>query len=563
MPSVFEKRATSPQGSAFERRAKKTEKPESFGKSSLRTAYQIPSGIAQAATYPADILQMMGTSEALDPEFLEHLRGIHEREGIPFDEDEYLQQVQNASSYFPTQGNIERIVEEETGAPLQPKNKLQKSLKLGATAGKLSPGSLAQKGTAAIAAPSISQLSQKVGVPEPLSDILGLAGSGYAASKVPGELKIGAETKPSGLTTRRYEKLKNPKEVSSKKIQKINEKVESEFRNITNNILEKSPINETYSSLKNDTGFKQQSREAFKDVSRLAEEIPEKISTEKIGKELVNQAFKKKGTGFSPSEYDKAHEKFVKTFIKETPKQEVSAADLVTQYRKNNEALSEIYEPGQSFAYNRAKRQALSDYNKSIAATIEKEFPDSEFSNLFKTTNKKWSEIMDAESIDKFMDKLFDGKIKFEKGKQFFDKEGMTVPFKRALGEKGFKDFEQLMKDLMSTEQASKMMKVAESKGFSDLASTGLSYLIHPSLAKAKVGAGIVKGTYRKIYEALLDQPQLAVTWDKGVKAFKKGDFLKAEKEFNILKEKVESIEKFNSHEVNPETVGNLQSLVP
>src|SRR5579864_2869489 len=126
MPSVFEKRAQEPQGSAFERRAKETGATESFLKSSARTAYQIPSGIAQTRTFPLDLLQMAGLGHAIDPEEIEHLRKIHEREGIPFDEEKYLQGVQQASETFPTQGNIERMIEEETGAPLTPRNKLQK-----------------------------------------------------------------------------------------------------------------------------------------------------------------------------------------------------------------------------------------------------------------------------------------------------------------------------------------------------------------------------------------------------------------------------------------------------
>jgi hypothetical protein len=382
---------------------------------------------------------------------------------------------------------------------------------------------------------------QQVGVPEPISEIAGLVTSGFAGAKTP-QASIGSKTKPSGLTERRFEKLETPKEVSGKKIKQINKKVENEFRNIASDIIEKSPIEETYSALKNDVAFKKQARESFKDVEALAEQIPDKFSTEVVKKELVDQALKKKGTGFTPSEYDKSHKKFIKEFLKETPKQDITVADLVTQYRKNNESLAQAYDPGHSFAYNRGKRNALSDYNKSISNVIEKQFPDSEFANLFKSTNKQWSQIMDAEAIDKFLDSLFSGKIKFEKGRNFFDKEGMTVPFKHALGQQGFKDFEQLMKDLMETEPAHRMMKVAEKKGFKDLAETGIAFVLHPTLGKAKLGYRSIKGGYKKLYEMLLDKPQFAVKWDKGVQAFKKGDFETANKVFDELRKESEAV---------------------
>lgn len=524
---------------------------ESFGKAALRTAYQIPSGVAQAKTYPLDLLQMAGVGHALDEEEIEHLRKIYEREKIPFDEDEYRQQVQNAADYFPTQGNAERIIEEETGAPLTAKTRGQKFLKFASTASKIAPKDYTFRGmNTSLPRPVLgtgvaaaSEVGKELGVPEPIADI-----ASFAILKKPtegaGKVSVSKAKKPSGLTERRYEKLTEPKEVSAKKVEKINEKVESEFRDIANNIIKKSPIEETHSALKNDSTFKSQASAAFKDVEKVSEQLPQKFSTEKVGKKLVKIAFEKKGTGFTPSEYDHSHKKFIKQFLQETPKQDIQAKDLVTQFRKNNEALKEAYEPGQSFAYNRGKRQALTDYNKAIVSLIEEEFPDSEFSNLFKSTNKQWSQIMDAEAIDKFMDKLFDGKIRFEKGRQFFDKEGMTIPFKRALGEEGFKDFEQLMTDLMSTEQGNRMLKAAKTKGFKDLADIGLGYILHPAIAKTQIIGKSAKLIHRKIFEALLDKPQLAVTWDKGLKAFKKGDFKTAEQSFNKLKAEVEVLPK-------------------
>lgn len=539
-----------------------SEPEEGFWKSATRYATQIPQAYAET-TAPgiiAGVWQALAQGEILDPEEIEHIKMISEREGIPFDEDAYLDAAEKALGGIPTVSNIASKTEEKTGIPLEPKTRGQKGLRFLTQATRLSPKGGTFRGLktglpkpvlgAGVAA--TKEIAQELGVPEPVAELgsFGILKTLPTGSK---SLSIGKETKPSGMTTQRFEKLEKPTKVSESKIKGINEGIETEFRGIANEIIEKSPIEETHTALKEQPEFKNQVRESFKKVEELAENIPEKVSTADLKKDLSDSFKKEKGTGFLASEYEKNYKKFLNQFIKETPTKEATVLDYVKQYRKNNAAYGEIKEPGQSNAYNRAKRDALRDYNIAIADTFEKKFPGSEFSNLFKSTNDKWSKIMDAESINNFMDDLFDGKINFKMGEKLLEKEGMKYPFKRALGEEGFKEFEQLTKDLMSKEQAHKMMKVAETKGYGDLAKTGLAYVINPNLGYLKMGIDVGKITYKKIWESLLDKPQLAVKWDKGVQAFKKGDFATAEKQFNILnkeigleEKRVESLKKFN-----------------
>lgn len=155
---------------------------EAKSKSIARTGYQPISGYLKKYTYPADILQLAGVGEALDPEFIEDLQRIHEREGIPFDEAKYREKVAEAAKTFPTQANIERAVEERTGLPLQPKSTLDKLLNLAGTAGGFQQGSLVQKAIAAGTAPAVSELAQSLGVPESVADIGGLAVAGGAGA---------------------------------------------------------------------------------------------------------------------------------------------------------------------------------------------------------------------------------------------------------------------------------------------------------------------------------------------------------------------------------------------
>lgn len=512
---------------------------ESWGKNLLRTLYQIPSGIAQAYTYPLDLIQAMGIGEAYDPEDVENLKRISAREGIPFDEEKYNEAVKGAieasQTLFPTQGNIERGIERTIGLPLTPKTKSQKGIKLASTAGKLTPGTLLQKGSAAATAPTVSHVLQESGVPETLSEMGGLLASQPASILTP-KIGIGASKKPSGLTSRRFESIQKPTEVTKNRLGKINESLESDFRGITDKIIETSPVNKTYNSLKEDSLFKSKIGDLFQQVENKAESIPETFSSNIIRRE-ISKKFKETGDkGLTPSDYDQSYQKIMKKFIKNTPVKEITAKELVSQYRLNNKSLSELYEPGKSKSFNRAKKDAFLDYNRIIAQIIEEKFPKSEFSDLFKFTNKRWSEIKDSESINKFLDDLFDGKIRYEKGQKLFAKDGVQDSFKRALGQDGFKNFEQLMKDLMSTKEAYSLLRKAEDKGFSDFAKTGLTYMLHPSLAKAKTGYDLTKA----VYKALLDKPKLAITWDEGIRAAKKGNFSEAENKFSLINKEVQ-----------------------
>jgi len=502
---------------------------ESWGKSMLRSLYQIPSGLAKRFTFPLDLIHMIGVADASDPEEIDRLKIISEREGIPFDEEKYFAALNDASSMFPSQGNIESLVEEKTGAPLVPRNALQKSLRLGSEAYGFFPGTAIQKSASAVAAPAASQTLQRAfDVPEEIADMAGLLVSPAAGAKTPA-VSIGKATKPSGMPVRRFESLKKPTEVSPGRAKTIAQKVEGDFKKIAEDLIKESPTGSASEKLKTDARFKEKVGESFREVERLAENIEGTVHSKEVKSSLINSAKKKESTGISPSEYEKDYNSFLKKHANEIKNKELSAKQIVEQFRKNNKALSDQYDPSKSRSHNRAKKDALIEYNRNLADLVEKKYPGTELSEPFKASNKRWTEIKDAEMLDKFVDDLFTGKVNYEKGNKFFTP-GYQDAFKRALGDK-YSEFSTLMNDLMGTKEAFSRLKVAESKGYSELGKTFMHYLIHPKLAAAKVGYNAVKSTYK----SLLDKPKLTITWDEGVKAFKKGDFKKAEQKFSIL----------------------------
>lgn len=538
---------------------KKEEPKEGFLKSSARTATQIPQGILEgtAPGLMASFWQLLAHGEALDPAEIDRLEENLKQWGIPFDREKYMEAAQQALSHVPTVSNIARITEEQTGIPLEPKSKLDKFFRLGSMAataqpgnlspsGKIQPATLAKRTTAGVVAPTVKTGLEEAGVPEPIAELVGLGAGGIAGAKTP----ITAKTKPSGLTARRFEETTKPTEISESRLGKLHEKVENDFRNISDQIIIESPVGETARNLKNDPTYKQQSRELLEEAQNIANSLTEEIPGKSLKKEQADLS-KKNTKGFAPSEYDKGYSKFTKEMIEEIP-ETLSPGQAVEQYRKNNKALGEYFEPGSSKALNRAKRDAILDQNRAIAKVIEK--TDPHLAKVFREGNERWTKIMDAEAVDAFVNEIFAEKVNYKKMHDFFDKSGYDRIFKRALGENGYKQFEQLVKDMLESEAAYKMLKVAKEKGFSDLYKTGMAYMLHPKAAIAHGGFALGKNTFKSFMNSLLDKPQLTIKWRQGVNELKKGDFKAAEKTFNELSQesikleelRVNSLEKFN-----------------
>lgn len=507
---------------------------ESFLKSAGRTALQAPLAWLQKYTWPANLVQLIAQGESI-AEFDELEERIPELmkkfpqapwENFPgLDRDRYMQAVQAASDSFPTQQNIEKLVEDKTGIPLTPQNALQKTVRLGSTAASLRPGGIAPKATAAVVAPLVKKGLQIAGVPEGISEFGGLAVSGAVPS--PSAVK---QVKPSGLTTRNFEKVTKPTKVSEGRLKAINQAVEEDFKGITHNLTSK---NRTAAAIKEDPGFKDKVSELFDDLHEKASKIETRLHTDDVREAFRKRTSKREISGISPDEFEKSFRKESRSINNSIPFERASVADLVDQFRKNNKSLRELYEPGKSAASNRAKKEALLEYNRAIEDVFEKKLPNSEFTKEFQFLNKRWKDIKDVENINDFIDGMFKDKIDYNHARKFFKKNSYEAQsFERVMGPENFDKFKGLMDDLLTTEKAMSLLKKAEGSGFKELAKTAGTFIIHPTLAKAKIAMDLGK----EAYQMLLDKPKYIAVWKSGLDAMKKGEFEKADKAFNELK---------------------------
>lgn len=517
----------------------KAPEEDSTLKSIGRSIYQPIAGALSKLTYPANIVQMIGQGEALS-EYSDLEERIPELQKLfpnapwenfkGLDKEKYMEAVQAAGDIFPTQQNIERGVESLTGLPLTPQNKAQELLRMGGAAAAFRPGSIGEKATAAIATPIVKEGLDIAGVPEPISEIAAYGIGGLTPT--PSISK--AAPKGSGLATRGFEKLTKNVKVGPDRFTAITEAVENDFKGIADKMLDESM---TFRAMKeNPTEFKNKVSNLFDDVSKLSENVEGTVDAGKLRSDFRRKMNSRDKVGISPDQYEKSYLKEARILHKDIPEMgDLSAKQLVEQYRKNNKTLTEIFEPGKSRAFNRAKADALVDYNRSIAELIESKYPDTEFSKLFKFSNKRWSEIKDIEAIKSFNDSLFEGKIKYEKGANFYKNNRVSAPFKRILGEEKFKEYTNLMDDLMSQEQAYKYVKKAEAGGLKDFAKDGLAFLVSPQLAKAKFALKLGQ----QLHNSLLDKPQIIVKWKSAIDSVKKSDFKRAGTLFTEIKKDI------------------------
>ncbi len=157
----------------FEEPFKQEEKDNALN--DLRTLYQFPAGVAQALTGVLSTLNFIGHNEARAD--VDEVEEAAKKEGVPFDRQKYLDTIDFSEQYFPTLSNAERGIENATGLPLQPKDKLQSLIRLGTGIGTLTPGKFGAKATAGTTAAGISGGLREAGVPDQLSDIIGGFGS--------------------------------------------------------------------------------------------------------------------------------------------------------------------------------------------------------------------------------------------------------------------------------------------------------------------------------------------------------------------------------------------------
>lgn len=423
---------------------------ESTGKSIARAAIQAPLGYAQKFTFPADLASLAAqgaTREALgESEAMQDARALYPENNFPapLTEEQKQGHLQDLSQNFPTQTNIERMVEEKTGLPLQPKNEIQKSLRLGGEAAGFRGGNIKEKIGAAIAAPAISQTAQAMGAPEEIANLGGLVGSGLSIPKI-SRTKLPTEKLPSGLEKptaleNKYSKYgKISKEVQEKTIKNLDE----EAKKLSAKVLERErPL---VKKINEGVDLDKEFQEGFTSLRQTAKKYNPELNVKPVSELMEKTRVDVLGLP-NPSTQTRKIIKDIEAFEKNPP---ITLYDNLRNFRNLSEKQSEIYE--KSFLHGKQKKYAdfISDYKKSITKSMEETLPkDSEWMKSFKDLNKDYSEYLNTKKAQAILEPIFGKEITAAK----LEKAATDIPFQKklsfALGEKGAQDISQIAKDL-------------------------------------------------------------------------------------------------------------------
>lgn len=512
---------------------------ESAGMASLRSAYQPFAGYAQKFTWPADIVaagaegMALGTqleqndnlawaSQFRPKEVQEKIAAMHKPTY-----DEMRQQAAETYPSYLTQSGLEKKIEELTGLPLTPRTTIDQVLRLGGNAAgfrggsyfngtKLAPGAMArtiEKGVAGVTAPLVSEGLQKMGVPEPIAENIGLLGAQF--TPVPRSIPTGTTPimKKSGMPQRNFESITKPTKISESYHGTITQNIETDMRQATDKLF--SEASPTYVEMKTNPGFRDERIAGMENVQNLASGLSRKINTNDVRKEFisaVNKRIKESG-GIAHSEFDRELLKEANILLRGTKiNRAASASDLLRQYRKANSDKGKLFELGSSTSRNEAKQEALRLHNNAVSNIIETKYPQTDFAKEFLKENKAWAAMEDADKAKNIVDSLFTPEgIKFKDAQKLLKDNSTTRGLRRMLGKEKFGNLQEIARDFVSQGNKYKLLKPVEGPGVGSMVKDALLFPTHPLIA----GTSLAKTGYQHFKGRGLKNVSSNVKWSQ------------------------------------------------
>jgi hypothetical protein len=535
--------------------------PESGVKSAARTIAQPALGYLSKFTYPADLLSMAATGESLAefdelndrlPELKKKFGSLGAPKGgqeIPdyLDKDKYLQALQTASETFPTQNNIERFIEDKTGAPLEAKTTLQKMGRLGGMSAGFQLGNAQQKLISGAIAPVVSQTAQALGVPEPIADITGLGASAIrlkqgAVKQASEKLQGVKQTYPSGLEKPKSADFKYAEQarITPERQQKLIENLDKQAEQLTRKSIEKhTPISK---QIEEGFDFTGHFDKEFDKLESLAKKQDVVVDIEPISDFLESTYEKYHGIPKPHSEALKVLEE-ADAFSKNP---QAGVYNLLKTYRSNNSKVKGIFETSRVTGKQKEYVDFLLNMNREIASSMKKSMPkESAFMKNFFDLNAEFSNYRKAVDAQRMLEPLIGGKLTPSTLENIIKNKKTQQKLKLAMGEAGSKEIIQISEDLKSAHEAIKRMSAKEFSKWEAILPIGALVGLGP-LGKA-YSFYKLKDYSQRALGFILTQPNTRRYYGEALQSLTNGDKASYEKAMkNMLKSLRDSKEKKN-----------------
>lgn len=513
--------------------------PESTEKSLARTVSQIPQGRLEMT--PLGILgelgRLAGTGESIQAyeELQENIPRLKKlfpnlpwenfNEEKFFDRQKFEEALQTATEYDPfTVSGLAKIAEKTTGAPLEPKTKLQKAVRFGSGASKFKTGDLAEQVKYGTKAAIGKEVLEAVGVPEPLAEIGGLIGGDIKVPKLRSEVK----KLPSGLTEPKAFTAKKPQfgTLSKERQTATIDKLDKEAANLVKTSVEKhQPITK---EIEKGFDFEGQFEKEFGQIQKLAEKANPEVDLNPVSKLMDETAKKYRGIPKLHVEAGKIVQE-VKAFRNRPP---VTLRNALKTYRSNNQKIRQIYETSRLTGKQQEYVDFLVDYNKAIADSFRETLPsDSAWIKMFEDANRNYKNFKDAKKTISQLKEVLGENPTLQKVERLADDVKKQKQLALSMGERGANEVIQIAKDLKIAKEAIKKIPLKETSKFD--AVFPIYYFI-PYIGKALGSVKALKAG-RYAYGWFLSTPARQKAYHEALKALIDQDISSYKKATSLL----------------------------
>lgn len=337
--------------------------------------------------------------------------------------------------------------------------------------GMVNPLDLVRGGLASAAGQTTEELGGGPAA-QSLAEILTFSGPDIAANL--GKLAKKEAVSPSGLVLPKVVKREGKEFArikpiaTAKTIQKAEQNLSEQSEKLINEIKSTEiPISK---AVEQGIDIDARNSEMLNKVTKLADKVPNQLESKEISDYLNNyrnEILKVPKPSSEKESIIKEIDEFLKHY--DTSKggtRFYTAKTLVNQFRDINKDMSKIYETNLVFGKRPETIKFYEGLKDSIEKTFENQAPK-KFSDLFKLSNKQYSEARKLENFEKIMDQLeTEGSLDIKKFSKFMESERKSRGLKRQIGGKAFQRLKDIGSDL---EKAQKNMKLIDKVGSSDV----------------------------------------------------------------------------------------------
>lgn len=431
-----------------------------------------------------------------------------------------------ALSWLPTVSNAIDKLDQYTDLDLHPKNELEKVLRIAGSAGVNGQGLLNKVIQGATGA-GIYETSKALGVPEVLSEILGVTGGNI----IPQLAKGSIEKYPSGLTRRNLEKIQSSRKLTEDQKTKLIERLQKDGNHQAANILEKN--NSFYNEYKNNPKIIE---EAEKDMNLVSEyfskHAPKTVSSDVLTDKLTNYMYKQKNASIGLDEGQRHYLSEMGKFIRESEKKgSFSSKQLLDQYRKNNYLYKQVINKEAGSLRNNAAQQVILDQNDAIKNVLLELYPHDAVMDKFLDSNKLYGNVKDTDKITSSIDKIFAEGNPTKNAEYLLRNRQFQDSIKKTYGSKALEDVNQLVKDIADVSKNLSLIKNMPQRSEFGFIGDFLIHKLFPPFTYSKYGTKLLMWFRNNI----LKNPKKYREWKKLVEAVKNKDVDSMKRYFKLL----------------------------